>query len=109
VNLQWKSALETGGAHRDGKAISLGLASACANVAVNYNQSHDAAQDTAAEIRRLGVRALAIQADVSDPSQVAAMIDTTAEDFGGWACWSTALLVSAKRPFQWKTSRIGII
>jgi len=83
VNLQGKSALVTGGAHRVGKAIALRLARAGANVAVNYNQSHDAAQVTVSEIRRLGVRALAVPADVADASQATDLIRATTDEFGG--------------------------
>lgn len=83
MNLQGKSALVTGGAHRVGRAIALRLGRAGVNVAVNYNHSDDAAQDTVSDIRRLGVRALAVQADVADPAQAADMIRTTADEFGG--------------------------
>ena len=83
MQLQGKSALVTGGAHRVGKAISLWLGRAGANVAVNYNQSAEAAQDTVAEIRRLGGRALAVHADIADPSRVAAMFEAITDEFGG--------------------------
>lgn len=65
-----KTALITGGAHRVGKAITLALARAGANVAINYHSSADAAEATAAEARALGVEALPVQADIADPQQV---------------------------------------
>jgi 3-oxoacyl-[acyl-carrier protein] reductase/pteridine reductase len=78
-----KTALVTGGANRVGKAIALGLARAGANVVINYHSSAAAAEQTVAEIRALGVEALAIRADIADATQVEAMVATAAERFGG--------------------------
>ena len=66
-------ALVTGGGKRIGRAIALTLGRAGADVIVNYNQSREAAQATVGEIAALGVRTLAVRADVSRPKQVAAM------------------------------------
>ncbi len=41
MDLRGTTALITGGAHRVGKAITLALAAAGANVIINYNQSAD--------------------------------------------------------------------
>lgn len=78
-----KTALVTGGAVRVGKAMALGLARAGANVVINYHSSAAAAEQTVAEIRALGVDALAVRADVADASQVEAMVATASERFGG--------------------------
>ena len=83
MELRGKSALVTGGAHRVGKAITLMLARAGANVAVNYFSSAQAAQETIAEVEALGVQGRAIQCDVSDYDQVVAMTDTITQAFGG--------------------------
>ena len=77
-----KTALVTGGAHRVGKAITLALARAGANVVINYHTSADAAEVTAAEARALGVDALPVQASVSDPQQVEAMVTAAENRFG---------------------------
>lgn len=77
-----KTALITGGAHRVGKAISLALARAGANIVINYNTSSAAAEATAAEIGALGVEALAIQADISDHRQVEKMVAAAVDRFG---------------------------
>lgn len=77
-----KTALITGGAHRVGKAITMALAEAGANVIINYHSSGEAARQTAAEAESLGVNALPIQADVSDYEQVQRMVTTAAERFG---------------------------
>ena len=71
--LQDHVALVTGGGKRIGRAIALTLGRAGADVIVNYNQSREGAQATVQEIAALGVRAVALRADVSRPKQVAAM------------------------------------
>ena len=80
--LQDHVALVTGGGKRMGRAIALTLGRAGADVIVNYNQSRDGAQATVREIAALGVRAMALRADVSHPKQVAAMFRTIAKHFG---------------------------
>ncbi len=83
MNPKDKTALITGGAHRVGKAITMALAQAGANVVVNYNTSPKAAEDTVAEAKALGVGALAVQANVSNPHQVEAMVEAGRDKFGG--------------------------
>ena len=72
----------TGGGKRIGRTIALTLARAGTDVIVNYNHSRDAAQATASEIAALGVRAVALRADVSRPKQVAAMFRVIEKRFG---------------------------
>ncbi|MBI2468984.1 MAG: SDR family oxidoreductase [Candidatus Rokubacteria bacterium] len=60
-------ALITGGARGIGRAIGLDLARAGWAVAFCYRTSADAAAETRAAIEAAGARALAVQADVSDP------------------------------------------
>ncbi len=83
MNPQGKTALVTGGAIRIGKAITLGLAQAGANVVINYHGSAPEAEQTAAEARALGVEALTLQADVADYDQVTRMAAFARERFGG--------------------------
>ncbi len=82
MNPSGKTALVTGGAVRVGKAITLALARAGANVVINYNSSATAAEQTAAEARALGVSALAVQANIANNQQVRAMVSAAAERFG---------------------------
>ncbi len=82
MNLSGKTALVTGGAIRVGKAISLALARAGANVVINYHSSALEAAQTAAEAEALGVAALPIQADVADPAQVQQMVAQAQARFG---------------------------
>ena len=68
-----QKALVTGASSGIGRAIALSLGEAGADVVVNYVSDEDKAQALAEEIRGRGVRALAIQAVVSDEQQVQAM------------------------------------
>jgi 3-oxoacyl-[acyl-carrier protein] reductase/pteridine reductase len=73
MDIKNKVALVTGGAHRVGKAITLMLARAGANVVINYHTSASQAEATAEEVRALGAKPLVIQANIADYSQVKAM------------------------------------
>lgn len=67
-------ALVTGGAIRLGRAMALYLAGRGYDVAVHYAGSADAAAQTVADLRALGVQAHALQADLLDPAQTEALI-----------------------------------
>lgn len=73
--LAGRTALITGGAKGIGRACCLRLAQAGADVAVNFLTSERQARETADMVRRAGVRAHVVRADVSSPEQVAAMVD----------------------------------
>ena len=95
-----KIALITGGAHRVGKAITLELARAGAHVTINYHQSTKAtACATAAEAEALGVRALPVQADLTDPEQIRDMIRVTEQKLGCVSILVNAASVFKKTPF----------
>ncbi len=82
MDLNGRVALVTGGAHRVGRALSLALARAGADVVVNYFRSAEAAERTVSEIVALGRRAIAVHADVALKAEVDALIRRTAEVFG---------------------------
>jgi NAD(P)-dependent dehydrogenase (short-subunit alcohol dehydrogenase family) len=94
VAIEGKGALVTGGAVRVGRALVEGLAQAGVDVAIHYHQSAEAAQDTVVAIRGLGVKALALQADLSDPDAVRVLIEQVQENFGG-----VDILVHSASPF----------
>lgn len=94
MELNGKTALITGGAHRVGRAITLGLAAEGANVVINYRSSSAEAVQTALDAVSLGVKAVAIQADISDPQQVQAMVNKAQAEFG-----SVDVLVNSASPF----------
>lgn len=76
-------ALVTGGGARLGRAMALALARRGADVAVHYNASRDAAGATVAEIRAMGRRSNALQADLMDEDATASLVDRAAAALGG--------------------------
>jgi 3-oxoacyl-[acyl-carrier protein] reductase/pteridine reductase len=80
--IKGKTALVTGGAIRIGKAITLGLARAGANVVINYNRDAEQAIQTAKEVSDLGVSALTVHANISDWEQVKKMYAEIHARFG---------------------------
>ncbi|MFC0216563.1 SDR family NAD(P)-dependent oxidoreductase [Paenibacillus chartarius] len=77
-----KVVLVTGGGTGIGRATSLMLAKRGAAVIVNYSRSQSDAEETVRCIRSDGGRAAAVQADVSQDSQVRAMIESIVQQFG---------------------------
>lgn len=77
-----RTALVTGGAHRVGGAIAEALAEAGANIVINYRSSAQEAEQMVSKLRSLGVKALALQADIAYPDQVEAMVAKALEHFG---------------------------
>ncbi len=80
--LKNRTALVTGASRGIGRAIALALAEQGAAVAVNANQSAEAAELVAAEIREGGGRAIVALADVSDGQAVARMVADTSAMLG---------------------------
>ena len=83
MELGGRVAIVTGGGTGIGRAVCMRLAQGgAAAVVVNYSRSADAADATAREVEELGAKGIAHRADVSDESQVVAMIEETATRFG---------------------------
>ena len=80
--LEGQSALITGAGSGIGRAVALGMAKAGAAVAVNYRSREDEAAALVEEVKSLGGRAIAVQADVAVEPEVDAMIDETLRAFG---------------------------
>ncbi len=80
--LEGKVALITGAGHGQGAAGARLFASEGAAVAVT-DVNGENAEAVAGEIVAAGGRAIAIAADVSDPSAVEAMVATTVQELGG--------------------------
>ena len=81
-SLKGQKALVTGASSGIGKAVAIALARAGADVVVNYVGADSAANDVASAISDSGVKALPIQGDVSQESQVQAMFATMLKEFG---------------------------
>ena len=77
-----KVVLVTGGSRGIGAAVSRVAGRNDYAVGVNYNKDADAARRVAADIEAAGGRAVAVQANVTDPAQVGEMFAGVAEALG---------------------------
>lgn len=98
MQLNGRVAVVTGGAVRVGRAIALGLASAGADVFIHYFRSSEAAEETAAAVERLGVRAATGSIDLGKPEEAGRVI-SAAED----ALGRVSLLVNSASGFPTDT------
>ncbi|MCB0160713.1 MAG: SDR family oxidoreductase [Caldilineaceae bacterium] len=80
--LRGRVALVTGGSRTLGAEIARRLGAYGVDVAVNYHRAADAAQAVCAELTARGVRAVPIQADVTDPDAVARLVVAAEEALG---------------------------
>ena len=74
--LQDKVALITGGSRGIGAAIARRFAENGANVAFTYRSSEDEARQIEAELKEMGVEALAVKSDAGSFEQAEALIKT---------------------------------
>ncbi|WP_328551171.1 MULTISPECIES: SDR family NAD(P)-dependent oxidoreductase [unclassified Streptomyces] len=77
-----QTALITGSARGLGKAIALRYATRGANIVVNYAANREAADTTAAEIERLGVKAFSPQGDMSKVADIEQLFTPALDQFG---------------------------
>lgn len=96
-------ALVTGGALRLGRAMVLDLAAGGWDVAVHFNRSADAADDTVSEARARGSNAVTIGADLIIEDEVAGLVPRAAEAIGG----PLSLLINNASIFE--DDRVGTI
>ena len=78
-----KKALVTGSAKGIGRAIALDLASKGFDVAFHYNSSEEEANQASREAATHGVKAIALQADITKPLQAKSLVVNAAKELGG--------------------------
>jgi 3-oxoacyl-[acyl-carrier protein] reductase len=82
-SLAGKVALVTGAGKNIGRTIALDLAANGASLVINGRSDRAAVDSVVADINAAGGQAIGCMADVSDPGQIQAMIDTAVASFGG--------------------------
>ena len=80
--LDGEVALVTGAAKRIGRAIALALAEEGADVAITYRDSARQAEETLCELKAVGVRALAVRADLREPASIRQAVEQVVEELG---------------------------
>jgi NAD(P)-dependent dehydrogenase (short-subunit alcohol dehydrogenase family) len=81
VDLQGKVAIVTGGGRGIGRAIALGLAGAGAAVAI-AGRTQKEIEDVAAEIRKMGGKALPVATDLTVNEQIENLVKAAVQEFG---------------------------
>lgn len=82
MRLQGKTAIVTGAATGIGQAIAIAFAQKGAAVVVDYVGDASVSKDTITKIDAIGGKSLAVDADISNPDQVNALIQHTVDAFG---------------------------
>ncbi|MBW3541392.1 MAG: glucose 1-dehydrogenase [Planctomycetes bacterium] len=82
MSFEGRVALVTGASRGIGRACALELARRGADVAINYHSHREGAEAVGEEIRRLGRRALVLQADVAVQESVEDLVRRTVHEFG---------------------------
>jgi acetoacetyl-CoA reductase len=81
-DLKGKTAIVTGGSRGIGRHIALQLAKRGADVAINYRSRQSDADEVLKEIEATGVRAIAIQADLSKMPAARSLIQQVQDQWG---------------------------
>lgn len=82
IDLSQRISVVTGGSNGIGRAISLALAKAGSDIAVNYYSDSNSAEELKSTIEDLGRRAMVIQADVANYDAVAEMMKMVKREWG---------------------------
>ena len=82
MEIEGKAAIVTGGGTGVGRATALALARRGCSVVLNYSRSASEAEATADEVRSLGVRCRALQADIADDSACQTLVEAALAECG---------------------------
>jgi 3-oxoacyl-[acyl-carrier protein] reductase len=82
IDLSGKGAVVTGGSRGIGRAIVLRLAEQGADVAFSYKGNEAAANEAAAEVGKLGRKAVPLQGDATDPAAAEGLVKAALDAFG---------------------------
>ena len=82
MSLQGKVAVITGAGTGIGQGIALAMSRAGANIVVDYVGKAKIAQNTIDQITKMGGKVIGVDADISNPDDVAMLIKKTLDTFG---------------------------
>lgn len=99
LDLSGKLALVTGGSGQLGRVMCRTLAQCGADVVIHYHQNSAKAEELVKEIQKIGRRAMAVQADITDRDSVFAMQKTVKDTFGA----PDILVHNAVIQYEWKS------
>jgi glucose 1-dehydrogenase len=105
MRLQGRNVLVTGSSKGIGRGVALRLGREGANVVVNYNSDPEGAEAAAAEIRALGVRSVALQADLSSVAAVQRLVTESVDALGSLDVLVNNAGVEVHAPFWDVTER----
>lgn len=99
-SLSGRRALVTGGSRGIGAGIVRRLTADGAAVAFTFSASKAEADELLADVTAHGAKAVAIHADVADPTQAAAAVDTAADELGGLDIVVNNAGIAVKAPIE---------
>jgi glucose 1-dehydrogenase len=99
-DLTGKVALVTGASSGIGRACAIAFGQAGADVALCFGRQREPAESAAAEIRKLGRKAILYQTDVSDQAAVEEMVAKTVAELGGVDIFLSSAVYSDREPFH---------
>ena len=105
MRLRDRVVLVTSGARRVGQAVAFAVARRGAHLVIPYRRSARDARDTVTALERLGVQAMALQADLSRSRDVKRLIDRVAKRFGRLDVLVNSAANFDRTPFERLTER----
>ena len=87
------------GTKRIGSVVGVQLAERGADVALTYNRSKEEAEETTRTIRRQGRKAMSLQVDLSQASEVHALVERVTQEFGGIDILVNMASIYRSKPF----------
>jgi 3-oxoacyl-[acyl-carrier protein] reductase len=81
-SLSNKVALVTGSSRGLGYGVANSLGKAGAKVVINYLNNRESAEKALDSLKANGIRTMLVRADVSDPEQIASLVEAVEEKFG---------------------------
>lgn len=82
TSLYGKTAIITGSGRGIGRGIALALASQGCNIVINFFRNRKTAEETVAAAQAIGVRAIAVKANVGREDEIARLVDESIHHFG---------------------------